>query len=434
VIPLKLLLSVLFLLLNAFFVAHEFVIVKVRKTQVAEWMRKGLPGVWFVQHALQHMNDYLSANQLGITIASLGLGWLGEPAVAALLHPWFVATGLESPQVVHGFSFGVAFALISSFHIVVGEIAPKNLAIRIPEKLIFWVAPPMFVFYVLFYPACKCLNFLSDHLLAKLGFPTHVKEGLTYTRDELKMILEASGRQGDLSEDEARWLRRIFRFGQTLVREVMIPRTEMVAVSVSDPVERIVDKAVEEGFSRLPVYQDHYDNIVGILYVKDLLNIWRDRNLIIIQDTMRPPWFVPETKKVSELLREFQKGRHHMAIVVDEFGGTAGLVTLEDLIEEIVGDIRDEYDTAEDAAVAPQSDGSLLVSGRAEVHQLQEQWGWPPEADGETASIGGYIAHRIGRVPQKGEVLTIDGITVTVLEADRRRVHKVRLEKTGKVG
>lgn len=429
-------LTIFFLLLNAFFVAAEFAIVKIRRTQVDAWVKKGVLGAWFAQHAAHRANAYLSATQLGITIASLGLGWASKDLVEVFLQPLFStlvplfeALGWNPVSASKSLAVFVGFSAVSAAHIIVGETAPKNMAVWFPERVILWVAPGMFMVFVVMYPAVWTLNWCADHLLALFGIKESAGEGLVYSREELESILATSYKKGTLPEEEARWLRRIFRFGQTLVREVMIPRTDMVCVNVADPIEQIVDKAVEEGFSRLPVYKEHYDNLVGILYVKDLLNIWKDRDLVIIQDVMRSPLFVPETKKVSELLREFQKGKHHMAIVVDEFGGTSGLVTLEDLIEEIVGDIRDEYDTAEEASVAPAGEGQIVVDGRVELQSLAEQWGMPFETDGQISSVGGFIAHRLGRVPHKGEEVTIDAVKVTVLEGDRRRIHKLKLQK-----
>ncbi len=433
-------LTIFFLLLNAFFVASEFAIVKIRVTQVDAWVKKGILGAWFAQHAAHRANQYLSATQLGITIASLGLGWASKDLVEAFLLPIFSALlplydflGVEPASAAKSLAVFVGFSAVSAAHIIVGETAPKNMAVWFPERVILWVAPAMFVVYVTMYPAVWTLNWAADGLLALFGIKESAGEGLVYSREELEAILATSQRKGALPDMEARWLTRIFRFGQTLVREVMVPRTDMVCVGLDDPVEHTVDKAVEEGFSRLPVYKEHYDNIVGILHVKDLLNIWKDRNLIILQDTMRPPLFVPETKKVSELLREFQKGRHHMAIVVDEFGGTSGLVTLEDLIEEIVGDIRDEYDTAEDAMIVRGEEGAVVVDGRVDLQTLQEEGGITFKPDGSIASLSGYIAHRLGRVPHMGEELTIDKIKVTVLEADRRRVHKMKLQKIDRI-
>ena len=329
---------------NGFFVAAEFAIVKVRSTQIAHKVKAGHRRAALAKNILDHLDAYLSATQLGITFASLALGWAGEPILATMIEQPLSLVGIADPRVVHAISFSASFGLLTFMHIVIGELAPKSLAIRYPESTTFMVAIPLQLFYRVFKPVIFALNGTANFFLRSIGIPPASTKELLHSPEELEIIVREGARSGIIDETEKELITSIFDFSETLAKEIMVPRTDMVAIDNTITREALIRRVTEEGYSRMPVYRENVDNIIGIIHTKDLLSLVEHRDVIVLDDIIRPAHFVPGTLSISTLLRELQQRKVTMAIVVDEFGGTLGLVTIEDILEEIVGEIHDEYD------------------------------------------------------------------------------------------
>jgi putative hemolysin len=321
---------------------------------------------------------------------------------------------------------GVVMSLAMAAVIVVfGEVIPKVTARTYPLKVSIWLIVPLYLLDRLIVPFTWAL-----HVFVKAVVPRSADTSASVvTEEDIKLDLEMGVKLGTIEAGERRMINSIFKFSDKKVVDVMLPRTDMTAIDIASPIEAVVDLAVQTGFSRVPVYKGNRDNIVGVLHTRDLLSVWKHRELILLHDILRPPFFVPESMPVDRLLLEFQKGRFHMAVVVDEYGGTAGVVTLEDLVEEIIGDIRDEHETEEEKPVVKNEDGSFTVEAGAPLDLVNELIGLKLEPKGEVASLGGYVVELGGKVPKKGRILTDDQAEFTVLEADARKIDKLRVVK-----
>ncbi len=415
--------------LNAFFVAAEFALVKIRSSHVEIRAREGSILARLVRSIIAQLDGYLSATQLGITLASLGLGWIGEPVVARLIASVLSALGVDaSAASIHRISLPVAFALITILHIVLGELAPKSLAIQHSERVAYAVSLPMRAFYVVFKPAIWLLNGLAQGVLRMLRIaPT--REGDVHSADELRYLLEESQRSGLIEAEQHELLENIFQFRQRQVRHVMVPRPRIVALDLTMPTDRILEVVLEEGYSRMPVYRGTLDTIVGIVYTKDLLSLVHLKHLIILEDIVRPAMTVNEDELLSNVLRRFQQEQVHMAIVCDEFGGTAGLVTLEDVLEEIVGEIRDEYDQEPEPVEQQRSD--YIVQAATTITDLNEYLPVPLPESEDYETLGGLILQQAGAIPAVGEVFEIPPYRAEVLRATDRMVELVKLQWLG---
>lgn len=411
--------------LNAFFVAAEFALVKIRSSHVEVRAREGSILARLVRSIIAQLDGYLSATQLGITLASLGLGWIGEPVVARLIATVLELAGVQLPdQSIHRLSLPIAFGTITVLHIVLGELAPKSLAIQHSERVAYAVSLPMRLFYFVFKPAIWLLNGLAQGVLRLLRIHP-ARESELHSAEELRYLLEESQRSGLLEAEQHALIENIFEFRQRQVRHVMVPRPRIAALEISMSTDRILDVVLEEGYSRMPVYQGTLDNIVGIVYTKDLLSLVRLRNLIILEDILRPALMVSEDEPLSQLLRRFQQTQIHMAIVTDEFGGTAGLVTLEDVLEEIVGEIRDEYD--EERAPVEQQRSDFIVQAATAIVDLNEYLPYPLPESEDYETLGGLIMQRAGAIPSVGARFEIPPYTAEVLRATDRTVELVKL-------
>jgi CBS domain containing-hemolysin-like protein len=375
------LMAALLLLANAFFVTAEFALVGLRRTRIEELLRQGSRTAGHVKQLVAALDECLSTCQVGITLASLGLGWIGERTFAATFESLFAWVGLAEPLgsqesvaatlTAHSIAVPLAFLLVTFLHVVVGELAPKSLALQFPETLALWIAWPMRFFNRLFWPLVWLLNGASWGILKAFGLKPRPAHSRAHSAEELGMILDESRSAGVLSPDERKMLARVFRFHDKTVREIMVPRPDMVALDVHTSEEGAIKAVFESGYSRLPVYDGTLDKIMGIVYVKDLLYTQQHPKLIKVVDLLREAQEVPGTCPISQLLRDFQKRRVHMAIVVDEFGATSGLVTLEDIIEEIVGEIRDEHDQ-EPEEIQRLPDGTVQILCMAHLDHLRE--------------------------------------------------------------
>ena len=415
---------------NAFFVATEFALVRVRRTRIDAMIAEGNLTAKVVKDALDNIEHYISATQVGITIASLALGWLGEPVLANdFFEPMFghVMSPNASATAAHVPAAILALLVITFIHVVLGELVPKNLSLQFPEKMSLYLVRPMRFCVLLFRPFIWLLNGTSRSLLRAFGLQSTFPRSLALSEEELLLLLSESKKAGVVSEDEQRMLQRVFKFHDKTVREIMKPRLDIAALELRSSEQEI--KAVfDQGYSRLPVYDGNPSNIRGIVYVKDLIYTLRDPKLIKLVDLVREAMFVPETKAVSELLREFQRRKVHMAIVVDEFGDTAGLVTLEDVIEEIVGEIQDEYDY-EAAEIERGKDGTLVFEGKTDLDRLRELFPafTPPEGSFET--VAGLVFQLAGRVPRETDVIEYGGLSFRILKREGRRLRKIAIQK-----
>src|SRR5215208_3094222 len=383
---------------NGFFVATEFSIARLRPGQVTKWVSDGRPGAKSVQHAIEHIDAYLAACQLGITISSLGLGALGEPAFHHLLEPVF---GDAASIAGVGVASAIAFSIITLLHVVVGELAPKSLAISRTQPIALFVAPVMRVFYAVTKPLVDLFNGLGNLLLKPFGVPPAREAGhAPVSEDELRSLVRESAAGGEIEEEEQRFTENVLTFGDRRVREVMMPRSRIVFVTTDATFEEAVNIVRESGLTRLPLCgaDAGLDAPVGLLHVKDLLVNGPDTRL---EEIARPLERVPESMLIDELLERLRKLREHFALVVDEHGTVVGLITLEDILEEIVGEIEDEFDPEEREPLREEPDGTVLA-GWAPVRMVEERLG-VQFSDHHEATIGGVVLEHLGRLPEKGE-------------------------------
>lgn len=421
---LGLLLALVFVLLNGFFVAAEFAVVKCRATRMEELAGMGSGAARLALGILGRLDEYLSACQLGITLASIALGWIGEPVMAALLEPLFQAAGVDASYRA-GISFGVGYTLISAAHIVVGEMAPKSLAIQRAERISLYVAYPLHWFYVAFKPAIWVLNEAAWILLRVSGLKRTGEAEHTLTEAELQTLLMRTGAGGGPSSIAAELARHSLEFAGRTAGDVLIPRVDMVYLDVNEPLDAILARAQSFPFSRYPLCDGSPDNILGIVHVKDLFRLSKTNG--DVRSTLRAVPTVPESKPLAELLREFQRLRVHMAVVVDEYGGVEGIVTLEDVLEEIVGEIADEYDIEEAEIVRIGAD-TWLVSARARLEDLNEQLG--TTLDSQTSeTIGGWVFDELGRPPRPRDAVQHNEWQVVVDKMEGRRIRQVRVRR-----
>jgi CBS domain containing-hemolysin-like protein len=437
---LQIVLALVLVLVNAFFVAAEFAMVRVRATRVESLAEAGHWQARLVKSLQQRLDSFLSATQLGITLTSLGLGWVGEPAFAHLLSGVFEALGIESPRMIRNISVAVGFAIISFLHIVVGELAPKTYAIRATERVALWVALPMRVFQFVFTPALWLLARASQTTLRLLGVRPDTTE-LAHSEEELRLLLAESHRVGELSQAKRELLENVIDYTERTARHIMVPRADIAYLSLAQPLEENLAVVTHAAATRFPLCSTDIDHIIGMVHVKDLFNK-RDqlRSSEDLDAVKREILFVPETRPLDALQKDFQQRRTHMAIVVDEYGGTSGLVTLEDVIEEIVGEIQDEFDR-EPPRVEETPEG-LVFDGLSLIDDVGDRLGVTLAETPDVSTLGGFVTAQIGRIPRQGDRVAVDGWELSVIEVKGRRVTKVlavrrpqaRAEATGRRG
>jgi len=421
----ELIVAIGLVLANGFFVASEFAIARLRPTQVEEFERAGRPGAASVRHAVDHIDAYLAACQLGITVASLGLGVVGEPVFEELFHG---VLGDAAPIAGFGLSAVLAFALITLLHVVVGELSPKSLAIARTSSTVLWVAPPMRLFYLLTKPLVDLFNGLGNLLLKPFGIPPAREAGhAPHSEEELRAIMRESRSEGLIDLDDQKLTENVFAFGDRRVREVMTPRGEIDSLSTEDDLGTAIGRAIETGHTRLPLGSSSagLDGPVGMIHAKDLLPARADGEDRSLAELARPLDRVAESALISEVLRELRRRHRHLALVADEHGTTTGLVTLEDVLEELVGEIEDEFDLEQEAGVRREG-RDLLVPGSLPLRDLARELGIEVD-DPHEATVGGHVVEELGRVPEPGETLELDGFRIDVLESDGPLVRSLRL-------
>ncbi len=414
----------LLVLANGFFVAAEYAFVRVRTTQLQELAKEGSARAKLGAHIATRLDTYISAAQLGVTLASLAIGWLGEPAVAALIEPVF---GWLPAPVVHVIAFVLAFGAITYVHIVVGELAPKYLAIQRAVQLALLCAYPLDLFYRVMFPFIWFVNTSANALLRWIGIKPPADMNV-HSDEELRMLVAASARQGVLQESERVIVGNALDFADTLVRHVMVPRTEIVAVPEELDLAGLIAMARQHRLSRFPVYRDDLDHIVGVVHVKDLVGVDRGSRAKA-HDVMRRVPAIPETLRLDQALAEFRRQHAQLAIVIDEYGGTAGLVTLEDVMEELVGEVGDEFEKDAAPPIREEAPGTYLVDGLVGLAELRERLRLEL-TDEPYDTVGGMVFGRLGRLAQVGDAIEVEGYRFQVTGVDGRRVSQVRVQRS----
>lgn len=412
--------------LNGFFVAAEFAIVKVRASSLDSKAQRGNRSAIMARHIVSHLDGYLAATQLGITLASLGLGWLGEPVVSKMLISLMHGVGFEiSNELAHNIALPVAFAIITILHIVFGELAPKSIAILRSKRTTLFLAYPLQFFFIIFKPFIWVLNGIANKLLKLIGI-TAVHGSEIHSSEELKYIMTQGKESGAIEAINYDIINNAFSFSERTVKQIMIPRTQMVAIDVADFNEDTIEKIIEEGYSRVPCYEDNLDNMIGVIYMKDVLLKIRKKEDIEIRKVMRPAFVIPESKNIGQLLKELQSKHQQIAIVANEFGGTEGIVTMEDILEELVGEIQDEYDN--EALIVETMDNNMFnVIASASIDNINEKLPHPIEKHAQYETLGGLLIFHFNRIPNTNEKISFDNYEFTIIKKSKNSIQLVQL-------
>ncbi|QHE52010.1 hemolysin family protein [Pontibacillus sp. HMF3514] len=424
-ITLKILLVVVLIIATAFFVASEFAIVKVRKSRIESLSQNGNKKADQVLHLIKNLDNYLSACQLGITITSLGLGWLGEPTVDKLLRPVFESFGLPDP-LSHTISFAVSFFIITFLHVVLGELAPKTFAIQKAESISLMLARPLIWFHRIMYPFIWLLNGSANMFVRLFGYQTTKEQEEVHSEEELRYILTQSYQQGEITPSEYKYVDRIFEFDNRSAKEIMIPRTEVVVVDVNDSMTDIMEVMRAERYSRYPVINEDKDDIVGVIHMKELFYDNCD-DTSHIRDYIRPVPKIFENVPLKDLLLKMQKEHIHMAILTDEYGGTSGIATVEDILEEIVGEIRDEFDEGEELPMEKLDDGTRLLDGKMSIQDVNDFFNLNLDHD-EVDTISGWVLTQ-DIDAEVGTEIEVDPYQFRVEEMEDSYIRKIKVWK-----
>jgi len=436
---LRLIAVILLLAANAFFVAAEFALVAARRTRIEAMIRRGDRKAKTVQKALQDLYRQLSAAQLGITVASILLGYVAEDTVAHLFREWFAALPPALSFLTRGgVASVVAVSVITFLHVVFGEQAPKAWAITYPEGTSRWIAAPLILFSWITRPLTDLLNWSANGVVRLMGIKsTNPEHDRVHSPEEIRMLVQQSRKTGGLSKADARMLEGVFEFSEKNARDVMTPRTDMKALPAGLTLTEAADAVAAAGRSRYPVYGESLDDIVGSVHAKDILRSLRAGTAASVKEIARPAFFVPGTREVEDVLTDMKRQKVHLAIVLDEFGGTAGLVTMEDLLEEIVGPIYDEYDRpvapSPSAGAVAEAGGTPVIAGGTEIRDVNRQFGLNLD-DADYTTIGGLLFGTLGRLPKVGDRVTVSGASFEITEMDGRRVGKARVWPATKTG
>lgn len=415
-------------LLNGFFVAAEFAMVRVRVSQIEIKAKAGSSTAKIAKSIMANLDGYLAATQLGITIASLGLGWAGQEVVTKLMLNFFSLFGLTitSPFIINS-SHVVAFVLITILHIVFGELAPKSLAIQRSVRTVMNIAVPLRFFFLVFRPFIWFLNGFANMMLKAFGINTVPGSEATHSSEELQYLLDQGKETGALDSTEHELIQNVFDFNERVVKNIMVPRTKIFGIEIDTEQDELIDSLISEGYSRVPVYEETIDKIVGIVHAKDILPLLARKTTFLLKDIIRKPYFIPETKKINDLMAELKQKRIQIAIVLDEFGGTAGMVTLEDIVEELVGDIQDEYDE-EKPIVEKVNETEFIVNALAPIYDVNSHLPHDLPEDGDFDTVSGWLGDIFGKIPDVGEQKEANGYNITVLKKSDQNIESVKLE------
>ncbi len=425
-------------LLNAFFVAAEFALVSVRRSRIEALIEAGNATARVVRNTINDLDRYIAATQLGITMTSLGLGWVGEPALGHLIEPLverllepvahLLPAGAVQATSATAIGGAIGFLIITFMHVVMGELMPKSIALQNPEVTALWVVRPLVWLARLFHLPIRALNGTGNALLRLIGVRPAQGHQLVHSVEELKILIRSSAESGVLAHDEDDIMEAVFDMGETRARQLMVPRTEIVAFQADTPLAEVIDRVADSNLTKFPVYEEDLDQTIGILHTKDLLRALRQNGLeMTLRELVRPALFVSESITISDLLNRFRQERQHLALLLDEYGGTAGLITLEDLLEELVGDVQDAFEP-QTAAVEEMPDGSALLSGLTPIEEVNERFGLNL-SDPNYETIAGYILGRLDRIAQLGDTVEVDGVELAVAAMDGLRIDRVRLTR-----
>jgi CBS domain containing-hemolysin-like protein len=422
----QVIITLVLVFLNGFFVAAEFAIVKIRASQLEQKAQDGNAMAILSKKIVANLDGYLAATQFGITLASLGLGWIGEPVVSKILIGAMEIAGLTlDPELAHQIALPTAFAIITILHIVFGELAPKSIAIQRAEATTLVLAYPLHGFYLVFRPVVWLLNGIANFILKGLGIsPSHGTE--VHSSDELRFLVQQQKESGMIEAADYDLIKNAFNFSERIARQVMIPRPQIVGIDINDFNEAKLEKVIEEGYSRIPVYEDTLDQIIGVLHLKDLLLKMRKGEVIKIAELVRPISTVHESKPIGALLRDFQMNHQQMAVIIDEYGGVDGIVTMEDILEELVGEIQDEYDN-ETPIIKNEADDTYTVLGSASISDVNDRLPHDIHKDGEYETLAGYLIWKFGRIPAVGEKLRTKHYEYTILKKQRSTITQVKI-------
>ncbi|KAB2385298.1 hemolysin family protein [Bacillus toyonensis] len=414
---------------TGFFVAAEFAIVKVRSSRIDQLVAEGKRGALAAKKVTTNLDEYLSACQLGITVTAMGLGWLGEPTIEKLLHPLFEKWNIN-PSISSVLTFGLAFMLMTYLHVVVGELAPKTLAIQKAEKVTLLLATPLMMFYKIMYPFIWVLNGSARIITGLFGLKPASEHEVAHTEEELRLILSDSYESGEINQAEYKYVNNIFEFDNRIAKEIMVPRTEIVGFYLEDSVEQHMKVIQNERYTRYPIFGEDKDDIIGMVNVKDFFIRYMtedQKDLSSIRSYMRPIIEVMETTPIHDLLLQMQKKRIPMAVLYDEYGGTAGIVTLEDILEEIVGEIRDEYDEDEAPPIQHVNEYHKIVDGKVLISEVKDLFGLHIEEE-DVDTIGGWIMMQNHEI-EEGQHVEAEGYEFKVLEKDAYQIKRVEIRK-----
>lgn len=414
---------------TGFFVAAEFAIVKVRSSRIDQLVAEGKRGALAAKKVTTNLDEYLSACQLGITVTAMGLGWLGEPTIEKLLHPLFEKWNLN-PSISSVLTFGLAFMLMTYLHVVVGELAPKTMAIQKAEKVTLLFAAPLMMFYKVMYPFIWVLNGSARVITGLFGLKPASEHEVAHTEEELRLILSDSYESGEINQAEYKYVNNIFEFDNRIAKEIMVPRTEIVGFYLEDSVEEHMKVIQNERYTRYPIFGEDKDDIIGMVNVKDFFIRYMtedQKDLSSIRSYMRPIIEVMETTPIHDLLLQMQKKRIPMAVLYDEYGGTAGIVTFEDILEEIVGEIRDEYDEDEAPPIQHVNEQHIIVDGKVLISEVKDLFGLHIEED-DVDTIGGWIMMQNHEI-EEGQHVEAEGYEFKVLEKDAYQIKRVEIRK-----
>ena len=413
--------------LNGFFVAAEFGLVRVRESRLVQLEQEGSTRATVARETLRDLDSNLSVCQVGITVASLALGWVGEPAVSHLIEPLFGAVGITNERVIGIIAVVLGFTVITYAHLVFGEQAPKYFSIQKAEGVALWISRPLNLFRVVLTPVVYVVNASTNFVLKPWGIKLG-EEMEAHSEEELRIIISSSTASGVLDPEERDYLNNVFDFGDRVAREIMVPRPDIEAIASDAPLSEMVDAAVNGRYTRYPVYEEDLDHVLGAAHIKDLCRAARENpDDFDIRSIIRECLVVPENKRIEEILKEFQTRTLQMAIVIDEWGSVEGLITIEDIVEEIVGEIQDEFDEDE-PSIERISDDLFAVDGRIPITDVNDRFEIDlPHEDFDT--IGGYILGSLGRPPETGDTVEADGVTMQVKSVDGPRVSMLTLQR-----
>jgi CBS domain containing-hemolysin-like protein len=427
----KLAIVLILVLANGFFVASEFALVTVRRSRIAALVADGNRSARIVMRIIENLTAYISAFQLGVTLASLALGWIGEDTVAQLMEPLLVGAlpARAATVAAHSIAIVFAFASITYLHIVIGELVPKTMALERAERMALTVALPIEIFYRTFKAPIWLLDRSASAVVRLIGLQASAEETAVYTEEELRHLVGLSHKSGHLIEDERQLINNVFDFTEATVESVMVPRTEIEALDSEFNAVQMLEIFEQTRYSRMPIYRSSLDDIVGIILHKDLSRLVRRGGAVDLKEITRSPVFIPTNVKLNDALRMLRRSNEHMAMVVDEHGGVEGLVTLEDLLEEIVGEIRDEHDETASRQIVEQADGSYTVQGNLSIRDANKLLTLNlPESD-SYHTIAGFMMARAGRLLKRGESIEYNGLKLTVQSTAHNRIVDTRIEK-----